>query len=109
LSQASGRFSLTAKLRKKRCPRNENPSSKVLISLSSNTRWIDSSDFSVNCSAAEAYRRLIQAFEKKMQTSFMHPHIKKEMSYNEALNLQARHLRAVIEENEQKYNPLLIR
>ncbi|RME39119.1 MAG: CRISPR-associated endonuclease Cas1 [Deltaproteobacteria bacterium] len=57
----------------------------------------------------EAFRRVIEAFEKKLQTEFFHPLAEQRMTYAEALVWQARQYRRVIQGEQQVYQPLLLR
>lgn len=54
-----------------------------------------------------AFRRLLQAFEKKMLSPCRHCSSEKEMTYGQALIRQARQLRRVIEGEENEYRPLV--
>ncbi len=57
----------------------------------------------------EAFKRILQAFERKMATEFYHPVAEKRMSYAEALVFQARQYRRVVEGEAAEYRPLLMK
>lgn len=57
----------------------------------------------------EAFRRVIEAFEKKMTTSFYHPLAGRSLTYGEAVLYQAAHYRKVIEGEVQVYQPVLMK
>ena len=57
----------------------------------------------------EALRRVLAAFSKRMDTTFFHPAADKEVTYAEALELQARLYRRVVEGQASIYQPLLLR
>ena len=58
---------------------------------------------------SEAFKKVINAFEKKLQTPFFHPLAERRMSYADALVFQARYYRRVIEGETEEYRPLLLR
>ena len=58
---------------------------------------------------AAAFRRVIEAFEKKLTTSFYHPLAERRLTYGEALNFQAAHYRKVIEGEADVYQPVLLK
>lgn len=57
----------------------------------------------------EAFSRVITAFSRKMETTFQYPLTGKEVSYTEAMGLQARQYRQVVEGKKEYYEPLLLR
>lgn len=57
----------------------------------------------------EAYRRVVRAFERKLQGEFLHPATGNRISFSEALLFQARQLREVIEGKQKAYLPLQMR
>lgn len=56
-----------------------------------------------------AFKKVLGAFAKKMETTFHHPHAQRDMSYTEAVNWQAREYRRAVEGESEKYSPLLWR
>jgi CRISPR-associated protein Cas1 len=56
-----------------------------------------------------AFKKVITAFEKKMQTEFYHPLAERRMTYADALIFQARQYRRLIEGEAAQYYPLLLR
>lgn len=56
-----------------------------------------------------AFRKVVTAFEKKLQTEFHHPRSALRMTYAEALVEQARQFRQLIEGQAALYQPLLLR
>lgn len=56
-----------------------------------------------------AFKKVINAFEKKLQTQFHHPLAERRMSYAEAMVFQARYYRRVVEGEVAQYQPLLLR
>lgn len=56
-----------------------------------------------------AFKKVITAFEKKLQTEFFHSVAQKRMTYADALVFQARQLRQVIEGETETYLPLLLK
>jgi CRISPR-associated protein Cas1 len=58
---------------------------------------------------AAAFRRVIEAFEKKLTTSFYHPLAERRLTYGEALIFQAGHYRKVIEGEADVYQPVLLK
>jgi CRISPR-associated protein Cas1 len=57
----------------------------------------------------EAFRKLLIAFEKKLQTEFFQPQAEKRMTYAEALVFQARQYRRLVEGEISVYSPFLLR
>ncbi|MDY0300867.1 MAG: CRISPR-associated endonuclease Cas1 [Trichlorobacter sp.] len=57
----------------------------------------------------EAFKRILQAFERKMTTEFYHPVAEQKMTYAEALVFQARLYRQVVEGEAATYRPLLMK
>ncbi len=57
----------------------------------------------------KAFRRVVEAFEKKLTTEFFHPRAEKRMTYAEALVFQARHFRKMLEGETEGYAPLLLK
>ncbi len=56
-----------------------------------------------------AFKKVINAFEKKLLTQFFHAGAQKRMTYADALVYQARLLRQVIEGESERYYPLLLK
>ncbi len=56
-----------------------------------------------------AFKKVIVAFEKKMQTEFHHPAADCRMTYAEALVFQARQFRRLVEGEAAEYHPLQLR
>lgn len=56
-----------------------------------------------------AFKKVITAFEKKMQNEFFHPLAERRMTYADALVFQARQYRRVVEGEAAEYQPLLLR
>ena len=57
----------------------------------------------------DAFKRVIDAFEKKLTTSFYYPPADTELSYNDAIYYQARHYRKIIEGEIKHYQPILLK
>ena len=57
----------------------------------------------------EAFRKVLAAFSKKMETEFFHPAAERHMSYADALVFQARLYRRLIEGEVEEYRPLMLR
>jgi CRISPR-associated protein Cas1 len=57
----------------------------------------------------EAFKRVIEAFEKKLTTEFYYPPAEKTLTYAEALFFQAGHYRKVIEGEVKTYSPVLLK
>lgn len=57
----------------------------------------------------EAFKRILQAFERKMTTEFYHPVAEQKITYAEALVFQARLYRRVVEGEAAEYRPLLMK
>lgn len=57
----------------------------------------------------EAFKKVVNAFEKKLQTEFFHPIAQQRMSYAESLVFQARQFRRVVEGEAGEYRPLLLK
>ena len=57
----------------------------------------------------DAIKKVIEAFEKKISTKFYHPLAGKDLTYEDAINFQARYYRRVIEGEVGEYVPLLLR
>jgi CRISPR-associated protein Cas1 len=57
----------------------------------------------------DAFRKVIDAFEKKLTTSFYYPPAEKHLTYGDALIYQAGHFRKVIEGEVKTYQPVLLR
>ncbi|MEA3465771.1 MAG: CRISPR-associated endonuclease Cas1 [Thermodesulfobacteriota bacterium] len=58
---------------------------------------------------SDAFKKVITAFEKKLQTEFFHAVAQRRMTYADALVFQARQLRQVIEGEADTYLPLLLK
>ena len=57
----------------------------------------------------EAFKRVIDAFEKKLTTTFFYPPAERQITYGDALIFQARHYRKVIEGEVDVYQPILLK
>ncbi len=57
----------------------------------------------------EAFQRVIEAFEKKLTTSFFYPPAERQLTYTDALFFQAGHCRKVIEGEAAVYQPVLLK
>ena len=57
----------------------------------------------------EAFRKVLAAFSKKMETEFFHPVAERHMSYADARVFQARLYRRLIEGEVEEYRPLMLR
>jgi CRISPR-associated protein Cas1 len=57
----------------------------------------------------EAFKRVIDAFEKKLTTEFYYPPAERTLTYVDALIYQAGHYRKVIEGEAQFYQPVLLK
>jgi CRISP-associated protein Cas1 len=57
----------------------------------------------------EAFKRVIEAFEKKLTTEFYYPPAERTLTYADALIYQAGHFRKVIEGEAQVYQPVLLK
>jgi len=57
----------------------------------------------------EAFKRVIEAFEKKLTTEFYYPPAERTLTYADALIYQAGHYRKVIEGEVQVYQPVLLK
>lgn len=57
----------------------------------------------------EAFKRVIEAFEKKLTTEFYYPPAEKTLTYADALIYQAGHYRKVIEGEAKVYLPVLLK
>lgn len=57
----------------------------------------------------EAFRRVIDAFEKKLTTSFFYPPADRQLTYGEVIIFQAGHYRKVIEGEVDVYQPVLLK
>ncbi len=55
----------------------------------------------------EAFKKVLAAFARKMETEFQHPHAGRKMTYSEAVNWQAKEYRRVVEGKVDNYIPLL--
>ncbi|MDA3915702.1 MAG: CRISPR-associated endonuclease Cas1 [Deltaproteobacteria bacterium] len=56
-----------------------------------------------------AFKRVIDAFEKKLTTSFYYPPADTTFSYNDAIFYQAKHYRKIIEGEIEQYQPILLK
>lgn len=56
-----------------------------------------------------AFKRVIEAFEKKMESEFHHPLAERTMTYAQAMVFQARQYRCVLEGETAEYAPLLLK
>ena len=57
----------------------------------------------------EAFKRLIQAFEKKLTTSFYYPPAGRRLTYSDAIIYQAGHFRKVMEGEADIYQTVLLK
>jgi CRISPR-associated protein Cas1 len=57
----------------------------------------------------EAFRRVIEAFERKLTTSFYYAPADRKLTYSDALIYQAGHYRKVIEGEAETYQPVLLK
>ena len=57
----------------------------------------------------EAFKRVIDAFEKKLTTTFHYPPAGRQMSYGDVIIFQAGRFRKVIEGEVEVYQPLLLK
>jgi len=57
----------------------------------------------------DAFKRVIDAFEKKLTTEFYYPPAERKMTYGDAIIYQANHFRKVVEGEVEQYQPILIR
>lgn len=57
----------------------------------------------------EAFRKVLTAFHRKMETEFFHPAAERQMTYGDALIFQARLYRRLIEGEVEEYSPLMLR
>jgi CRISPR-associated protein Cas1 len=57
----------------------------------------------------DAFRRVIDSFEKKLTTEFFHPPAERQLTYGEAIIYQANQFRKVIEGEAEVYQPLLLK
>jgi len=58
---------------------------------------------------SSAFKRIIDAFEKKLTTSFYYPPADTALSYNDAIFYQAKHYRKIIEGEIKQYQPILLK
>jgi len=57
----------------------------------------------------EAFKRVIDAFEKKLTTTFFYPPAERQLTYGDAIIFQAGHYRKVIEGEVDLYQPILLK
>ncbi|MBU1055689.1 MAG: CRISPR-associated endonuclease Cas1 [Proteobacteria bacterium] len=57
----------------------------------------------------DAFKRIIEAFEKKLGTEFFHPSAQRQLSYSDAIIFQAGQYRKVIEGEAGEYQPILLK
>ena len=57
----------------------------------------------------DAFKRVIEAFEKKLGTEFYHPPAQRQLSYSDAIIFQAGQYRKVIEGEAGEYQPILLK
>lgn len=58
---------------------------------------------------SEAFQRVIEAFEKKLTTSFYYPPAQRNLTYGDAIIFQAGHFRKVLEGEADVYQPILLK
>ena len=58
---------------------------------------------------SDAFGRVIDAFEKKMTTSFYYPPANTELTYTDAVFYQAKHYRKIIDGEVEQYQPILLK
>ena len=58
---------------------------------------------------ADGFQRVIEAFEKKLTTSFFYPPADRQLTYADTLIFQAEHFRKVIEGEAVVYQPVLLK
>ena len=58
---------------------------------------------------ADGFQRVIEAFEKKLTTSFFYPPADRQLTYADTLIFQAEHFRKVIEGEAAVYQPVLLK
>ena len=57
----------------------------------------------------EAFKRVIDSFEKKLTTAFFYPPADRHLTYGDAIIFQAGHFRKVIEGEVDVYQPVLLK
>ena len=57
----------------------------------------------------DPFRRVIDAFEKKLTTAFYYPPAERQLTYGDALIFQAQHYRKAIEVEADRYQPILLK
>jgi len=57
----------------------------------------------------EAFKRVIEAFEKKLTTSFFYPPAGRRLTYSDAIIYQAGHFRNVVEGKADIYQPVMLK
>jgi len=57
----------------------------------------------------DAFKRLIEAFEKKLTTTFYYPLAERHLTYSDAIIFQAGHYRKVLEGEVDVYQPILLK
>ena len=57
----------------------------------------------------DAFKRVLESFEKKLTTEFHHPLAERKMSYRDAVVFQAAHFRKVVLGEAAAYHPLLLK
>lgn len=58
---------------------------------------------------AEACKKVLGAFARKLETEFLHPHAGEHMSYARAIVHQVRQYRRLVEGEEHRYLPVLLK
>jgi len=58
---------------------------------------------------SDAFRRVINAFEKKLTSRFYYPPANTQLSYSDAIFYQARHYKKIIEGENKHYQPILLK
>ena len=57
----------------------------------------------------DAFKQVIEAFEKKLTTTFYYPLAERQLTYGDALIFQAEQYRKVIEGEVEIYQPVLLK
>ena len=57
----------------------------------------------------DAFKQVIDAFEKKLTTTFFYPPAERNLTYGDAIIFQAGHYRKVLEGQVDVYQPILLK